>query len=568
MARGPVEVEAACESAVVALTGAFDPSQVTGSRAQWAGVVASAQRVIDTACAVQDAAIARLASVEPELVEDGTVVECHRALGHVALDAPAVVSGVLSVSAVHAERRVLLAVRLAADGPAGTPTDTGLGGLHSAMAAGRLDAYRAGVIAEELEHAPSQVAAAVVAAVEKFFQGEDAAHLRRRCRRVLSRISPDLLHQRAARARARCGLRRWVDEPGVDRWEGTFPSEDAAQAWAAIDALARRYVQEQACATIEAARAKALTDLVAGHATVATVLTVTVPAQALPQTAPTGEATNAAGREVGEDDLAEVTGPSAGEPVLVSRQWLADAVGSGCAVQVAPCHRVTGALLDGTAAVPENPVTRVADAAAGSGADRYRPCTRLAALVRARDRRCRFPGCTVAAVFCDLDHVRPWPDGPTREENLICLCRRHHRIKQRTGWRATVTPDAVVTWIDPTGRVRTTAPVDALHTTILTGTPEHAAPVAPSTSRPRTPLPDGPHTELEFRLEHLGAPPARPPRARSTASGPVTVWRDDRGRHRTDLSAPSATITLNADAWPHQRARHPRPCHDTDPPPF
>ena len=64
------------------------------------------------------------------------------------------------------------------------------------------------------------------------------------------------------------GLRRWVDEPGVDRWEGTFPSEDAARAWAAIDALARRYVTDGACATIEGARAKALTDLVAGNATI------------------------------------------------------------------------------------------------------------------------------------------------------------------------------------------------------------------------------------------------------------------------------------------------------------
>ena len=67
--------------------------------------------------AVQDAAIARLAAIEPEWLEDGTVVECHRGLGHVALDAPAIVSGVLATSAVHAQRRVRTAARLAADGP-------------------------------------------------------------------------------------------------------------------------------------------------------------------------------------------------------------------------------------------------------------------------------------------------------------------------------------------------------------------------------------------------------------------------------------------------------------------
>ena len=98
---------------------------------------------------------------------------------------------------------------------------------------------------------------------------------------MLARISPDLLHQRAARARADSRLRRWADEPGIDHWEGTFPSEEAARAWAAIDALARQYVTDGACATIDRARAKALTDLVAGNATITTVLTVTVPATAL-----------------------------------------------------------------------------------------------------------------------------------------------------------------------------------------------------------------------------------------------------------------------------------------------
>src|SRR6187431_2500190 len=290
MARGPVEVQAACGAALVELSGAFATSAVAGSLEHWAAVVGSLQRVIDVASAAQDAAIARLAAIEPEFLEDGTVVQCHRGLGHVALDAPAIVSGVLSVSAVHAQRRVRTAARLAADGPAGSETATGLGGLHAAMSEGRLDGYRAAVVAEELEHAPAEVAATVVAALEGHFETEDGAHLRRRCRRVLTRISPDLLHQRAARARAQCGLRRWADEPGVDRWEGTFPSEEAAQAWAAIDALARQYVSDGVCSSIERARAKALTDLVAGNATIDTIITITVPATAAPATAVPGAA--------------------------------------------------------------------------------------------------------------------------------------------------------------------------------------------------------------------------------------------------------------------------------------
>ena len=97
---------AAADAAVAALSAVLVPSGVAGSRSQWAGVVGSLQRVIDVASAVQDAAIVRLAAIEPEYLEDGTEVECHRGLGHVALDAPAILSGVLAVSAVHAERRV------------------------------------------------------------------------------------------------------------------------------------------------------------------------------------------------------------------------------------------------------------------------------------------------------------------------------------------------------------------------------------------------------------------------------------------------------------------------------
>jgi hypothetical protein len=83
-------------------------------------------------------------------------------------------------------------------------------------------------------------------------------------------------------------------------------------------------------------------------------------------------------------------------------------------------------------------------------------------LVKARDGRCRFPGCTVNARFCDVDHVVPWPLGPTHPTNLMCLCRRHHRIKQTVRWRVRIDPDASVTWTDPSGRLRTTLPLDFL----------------------------------------------------------------------------------------------------------
>ena len=48
------------------LRAVVEPSAVTGSRAEWAAAAGAAQRVIDVASAVQDAAIARLAAIEPE----------------------------------------------------------------------------------------------------------------------------------------------------------------------------------------------------------------------------------------------------------------------------------------------------------------------------------------------------------------------------------------------------------------------------------------------------------------------------------------------------------------------
>jgi hypothetical protein len=55
-----------------------------------------------------------------------------------------------------------------------------------------------------------------------------------------------------------------------------------------------------------------------------------------------------------------------------------------------------------------------------------------AALRRAlvvRDRSCAFPGCDRSPSWCDAHHIRHWADGgETALENLVLLCRRHHRI--------------------------------------------------------------------------------------------------------------------------------------------
>ncbi|KUI29903.1 hypothetical protein AU196_03165 [Mycobacterium sp. IS-1742] len=89
----------------------------------------------------------------------------------------------------------------------------------------------------------------------------------------------------------------------------------------------------------------------------------------------------------------------------------------------------------------------------------YRPSAKLAAFVRARDLFCRFPGCDVPAERCDIDHVVPWPYGPTHASNLNCKCRTHHLAKTFwDGWCDEQFPDGTVLWTSPAGQRYTTTP--------------------------------------------------------------------------------------------------------------
>ncbi|MFD1813954.1 HNH endonuclease signature motif containing protein [Rhodococcus gannanensis] len=94
----------------------------------------------------------------------------------------------------------------------------------------------------------------------------------------------------------------------------------------------------------------------------------------------------------------------------------------------------------------------------------YRPSTRLADVVRARDGHCRFPGCVVRARSCDLDHTVPFDHddpvagGRTTEQNLACLCRRHHRLKTEGLWTVRQLGGGRLEWTTPARDTVTTTP--------------------------------------------------------------------------------------------------------------
>lgn len=50
----------------------------------------------------------------------------------------------------------------------------------------------------------------------------------------------------------------------------------------------------------------------------------------------------------------------------------------------------------------------------------------------ARDSGCRWPGCTIPATWCDVDHFVAWEHGgETNLDNLWLLCRHHHTERHR-----------------------------------------------------------------------------------------------------------------------------------------
>lgn len=68
----------------------------------------------------------------------------------------------------------------------------------------------------------------------------------------------------------------------------------------------------------------------------------------------------------------------------------------------------------------------------------------------AHDMQCQFPGCT--ARRCDAHHVVHWAEGGTTAlDNLLLLCRRHHRLVHEGGYTVRRSDDGSPMFIRPNG---------------------------------------------------------------------------------------------------------------------
>jgi hypothetical protein len=73
--------------------------------------------------------------------------------------------------------------------------------------------------------------------------------------------------------------------------------------------------------------------------------------------------------------------------------------------------------------------------------------------LQSRDGGCRFPGCSHHR-FVDAHHIRHWADGgDTSIDNLVLLCRHHHRLVHEHGFGVERIADSRIRFSRPDGRV-------------------------------------------------------------------------------------------------------------------
>jgi len=84
-------------------------------------------------------------------------------------------------------------------------------------------------------------------------------------------------------------------------------------------------------------------------------------------------------------------------------------------------------------------------------ADAYEIPDRIRQQVLLINPTCVFPFCGRKSRGLDLDHVIPWPLGPTATDNLAPLCRSHHRAKTFGRWTYSVITPGTYAWRSPHG---------------------------------------------------------------------------------------------------------------------
>ena len=253
-----------------------------------------------------------------------------------------------------------------------------------------------------------------------FARSATAAHVERLVRawRRVDRIAAAEDDRRRHESRH---LEVWVDEDGMLVVRGRLSPEVGAVVQRALEAASDRLyhdAEDKAEVSVGQRRADAL-GLIAESALAADRGTAGDRYQVVLHVEADGLGDDAA---AGQSTLEDGTGVSA----EMSRRLACDAS------KVVVAHARDGTVLD-----------------VGRKTRTIPPAIRRA--LTTRDRRCRFPGCD--ACHCDAHHVRHWADGgATRLENLLLVCRRHHRAVHEEGFTVELGDAGKARFFWPDGR--------------------------------------------------------------------------------------------------------------------
>ena len=301
--------------------------------------------------------------------------------------------------------------------------------VWNSMMRGEITSEVAILIARELKHVIDPMHRAEIEAriLEIAVQDGRCARwssgMTKKLHQIIREVDPDALQADDKAAEEERRVTTWSPTAAETVVQTNLPTVEAEAVWSAVDGLAARWSQvEGESRTVGQRRADALVQMVTG-----------IDKRPVGDTTPIGShcctphVTLLA--DVASDRARDRAFTSSGTTLRHRLDQLLDAV-----------HKATLTVVPFVAAEDETDLAGLCAAMAGL-AERlaeettYKPSAALRRLVVERDGTCRFPGCGVAAHKCDLDHVEPFnhdnplQGGLTREDNLIALCRRHHRDK-------------------------------------------------------------------------------------------------------------------------------------------
>ena len=292
-----------------------------------------------------------------------------------------------------------------------------------------------GQFGNELVGSPPDLADRAEAALIDRAAQFPAHQLRRLGERILAHVAPEIadradeatLRRLEARASRRRTLTLSQPREGLVHLFGTFSVEDAAVLHAALQPLCtpaagdeRSAGQRRADALVDVCRLALRTGQLPEHGGEPPQVTVTIPYD--PLTATLGTATADNGERLSAD---------------TARRLACDA-------------RILPIVLGGAGQVLD------------AGRSRRLATGPLRQALHPRDRGCAFPGCDRPPRWCDAHHLRPWSaGGRTSLDNLVLLCRLHHRTLHdpSSGWTARLARDDLPEfvpppWTDPAQRPR------------------------------------------------------------------------------------------------------------------